>query len=72
MTVQDFLKRKLETCAAVEESAADVVFVKEHGIEEVIFQKVTSKQFRKKAIDDETKDQFRKAIHLNVSKSEPI
>lgn len=72
MDVTSYLKNKLEHCTAYSLTDADRAVLKRDGIEALIFKTLTSKKFRKWAIDDKTQNEIKHAIHLNVSRNEPI
>lgn len=72
MNVSDYLQGRLEHCAAYTLTDADRAVLTRGGIEAFVFKTLTSKKFRKWAIDEQTHDNIQQAIRLNVAANEPI
>lgn len=72
MNVQEYLQNKLETCARYEMSDLDKDAIEKYGLEKYIYGKLTSKKFRKWAIDESSELQAKRAIQLNVADNKPL
>ena len=72
MTVQEYLQSELNNCANYELTAEDTTQLEKVGIEEFIYSKLTSKKFRKWKVDELSKQQVRKAVHLAVTVNKPL
>lgn len=67
-----YLVEKLQHCTDYQLSDADLTLIAKQGVEAFIFKTLTSKKFRKWAIDASTQDSIKKAIHFNVENNQPI
>jgi hypothetical protein len=72
MQAKIYLENKLQTCAQYVLTEADTAFLEKEGIEAYIYKKLTSKKFRKWALNDSSEKQIKHAIHLNVASNKPI
>jgi len=72
MTPQDYIRAELEHCAEYKLTAEDRVLLGKQGIEAFIYTKLTSKKFRKWAIDESSEQQAKRAIQLSISQSKPL
>jgi hypothetical protein len=72
MGPEDYLQNKLTLCASAQPSNEDSVLLRQKGIEELIYSKLTSKKFRKWSVNEDTKKRVREAITINVQKKQPI
>lgn len=72
MTAQEYLTSELEHCAQSALSYEDKELLQEQGLESFIYSKLTSKKFRKWAVDASSGQQVRRAIELNVSQNKPL
>lgn len=72
MTIQEYLLTELQDCSKYTLSEDDRKQIKTHGIEEFIYRKLTSKKFRKWAVDPSSETQAKGAIHLNVDQNKPL
>ncbi len=72
MNVQKYLQDKLLAVRQVQPNVEEVATLRQKGLEQYIFDKVTSKKFRKWSIDENTKKLVREAIATNLDKKQPI
>lgn len=72
MTAQDYLKSRLETTSVYHLTDEDKSRLEKDGLENFIYLKLTSKKFRKWALDPNSQNRIKEAIHINVSSSKPI
>lgn len=72
MTPQEYLQNRLENSSKYELTAEDKKIIQFEGIKEFAYRKLKSKKFRKTSIPEESEQQIRKAIELNVSQNQPI
>lgn len=72
MEVNKYLKNRLESCSHYELTDADKEYLEKRGINDFIYQKLTSKKFRKWQIDESSEAWVKKAIKINIDKNEPI
>ena len=72
MTVQEHILQTLTRCGHYQLTDADRKQLNTNGLEEFIYAKLTSKQFRKVKIDLECEKRVRAAIHTNVQLDKPI
>ena len=72
MTAQTYLQQQLETCARHKLSDADTDIIQSSGIEAFIYAKLTTKKFRKWAMNESSELQAKRAIALNVAANKPI
>lgn len=72
MKANEYIKDRLENCSAYELSDQDKKVIKTKGIERYIFQKLTSKKFRKWSLDEESAQSIQNAIKINVKGNSPI
>lgn len=72
MNVTSYLQDKLKHCTAYDLTDADRAVLKRDGLEAFINKILTNKKFRKWAIDEQTEQLVKRAIHLNVLKNQPI
>lgn len=72
MTVQEYLQHELRHCAEYTLSEDDIALIDKVGIESYIYTKLTSKKFRKWAVDESSEKQAKQAIKLSVSQGKPL
>ena len=70
--VKWYLENQLKKCTSYDLSVNDNDILSRFSLSEFIFQKVTSKKFRKWSIDKETKQAIRKALSINLIRNKPI
>jgi pyoverdine/dityrosine biosynthesis protein Dit1 len=69
---QTYLSKILTTCSQYSLTEADNALLATEGIEAYIYRKITSKKFRKWAVDASAEQQIKQAIHRNVTMNKPI
>ncbi|USN53657.1 MAG: hypothetical protein H6760_00600 [Candidatus Nomurabacteria bacterium] len=67
-----YLQHRLESCGHYELTASDHVLLKEKGMEEFLYAKLTSKKFRKWRIQESYQKEIREQIRYCVEKNIPI
>lgn len=72
MTPNQFLKDQLESCGHYQLTDQDKDLIKNVGIEEYIYKKLTSKKFRKWSINQDNREKIRYAINFHTSRQKPI
>jgi hypothetical protein len=72
MTPPDHLHSELLHCAAYTLTDTDQAAIDTAGIEAFIYAKLTSKKFRKWAVDESSEKQAKQAIHVNISEDKPL
>jgi hypothetical protein len=72
MKPQDHLQAELRDCTKYELTPEDKAILEKDGIEAFIYSKLTSKKFRKWAVDESSEQQAKKAIQLNVAAGKPL
>ncbi|HSW99987.1 MAG TPA: hypothetical protein VLH38_03055 [Patescibacteria group bacterium] len=72
MTIQEYLDHQLQTAAAYELTPQDHQIIADQGLEAYLYTKLTSKKFRKWALDESSEVQARHALHLAVATGKPI
>jgi hypothetical protein len=72
MTASQHLEDELKKCTAYQVSAEDEALLESLGLEEFIYSKLTSKKFRKWAVDPDSEKQAKGAIHINMSARQPL
>ncbi len=72
MTIFDHVLRRLTKPTEYTASTEELKTITFEGIQTYIFNKVTSGKFRKTSLDQESIQNIKSAIHLNVSKNQPI
>lgn len=72
MKPQDYITSTLEHCADYKMAAEDQALLDQQGVEAFIYAKLTSKKFRKWAVDESSEQQAKRAIHLNVGQNRPL
>ncbi len=72
MNIQKYLLSELENSANYVLTTDDKGLINKAGLEEFIYTKLTSKKYRKWAVDDLSEKQAKRAIHLNVSNNKPL
>jgi len=72
MTAQDYIASELADCSRYALSEADEQLLKSAGLEEFIYAKLTSKRFRKWAIDEDSEKQVRGAIKFAIDRGQPV
>lgn len=72
MTVQDYIQSELQHCTEYVLTNDDKAVIDEHGIEAFIYAKLTSKKFRKWAVDESSESQAKRAIQINVDAGKPL
>ncbi|MEP7205209.1 MAG: hypothetical protein ABI716_03385 [Candidatus Saccharibacteria bacterium] len=68
----DYINSELHSCAQYALTADDLTLLKEQGLESFVYTKLTSKKFRKWAVDESSELQAKRAIQLNVSQNKPL
>jgi hypothetical protein len=71
-TVQHYLENKLKNSSHYSLSDVDTILIKQMGIEEFIYIKLTSKKYRKWALSPDQKTRIKSIIHDRVSNNLPI
>ncbi|EKD96477.1 MAG: hypothetical protein ACD_24C00030G0002 [uncultured bacterium] len=72
MTLNEFLKTRLQNPYEHVLSEEETKIIKFEGIQKFIYKKLTSTKFRKTSVDPESEGQVRNAIKLNVESNSPI
>lgn len=72
MTIQEYLQSELDNCARYTLSDEEKTQIEKNGLEDFIYSKLTSKKFRKWAVDESSELQAKRAIQLNVSRDQPL
>jgi len=72
MTAQDYLQSKIQQCGHYVLSDDDKAQIEKQGLEGFIYSKLTTKKFRKWAVDESSEQQAKRAIQLNVSQNKPL
>lgn len=72
MTAQEYIQNQLQHAATYTLTEADKALLDKQGIEAFVYAKLTSKKFRKWAVDESSEKQAKRAIELNVSQNKPI
>lgn len=72
MTAQEYIENELHHCADYALTEADQKLLETQGIEAFVYAKLTSKKFRKWAIDENSEKQAKRAIELNISQNKPL
>ena len=72
MTPQEYIKSELRHCTDYSLTDDDKAVISSKGIEAFIYAKLTSKKFRKWAVDESSERQARRAIELNVKAGKPL
>ena len=72
MTAQEYIQSELQHCTDYVMSNHDEAQIDKLGIEGFIYAKLTSKKFRKWAVDESSELQAKRAIQLNMSASKPL
>jgi hypothetical protein len=72
MTPKQYIQSELEHCAEYALTAEDQALLDKQGIEAFVYAKLTSKKFRKWAVDESSEQQAKRAIQLNVSQGKPL
>lgn len=72
MTPQDYLQAELQHSTDYVLTDDDKAIIDKQGVEDFIYAKLTSKKFRKWAVDESSEQQAKRAIHLNVSAGKPL
>jgi hypothetical protein len=68
----DYIKSELEHCAEYSLTPEDQALFDKQGVEAFIYAKLTSKKFRKWAVDESSELQAKRAIHVAVSQGKPL
>jgi hypothetical protein len=72
MTAQEYILSELQHCTDYVLTDDDKALVDKQGVENFIYAKLTSKKFRKWAVDESSEQQAKKAIQLNVAAGKPL
>lgn len=72
MTPQNYIQSELEHCTEYALTVEDQAMLDKQGIEAFAYAKLTSKKFRKWAVDESSEQQAKCAIQLNVSQGKPL
>ncbi|HEU5187359.1 MAG TPA: hypothetical protein VFT87_02545 [Candidatus Saccharimonadales bacterium] len=68
----DYIQSELQHCAEYSLTDDDRALLEKQGIEAFIYAKLTSKKFRKWAVDESSEQQAKRAVQLNVSQNKPL
>lgn len=68
----DYLRNELQNSAKYTLTDDDKALLEKQGLENFIYAKLTSKKFRKWAVDESSEQQAKRAIQLNVSANQPL
>jgi hypothetical protein len=68
----DYIHSELQNSAQYELSADDKALLEKQGVENFVYAKLTSKKFRKWAVDESSELQAKRAIQLNVAEGKPL
>lgn len=72
MKAQAYLETRLKNCSRYRLTDQDEEYLEKSGISDFIFKKLTSKKFRKWAINEESEKNIREALKINIDNNEPI
>jgi hypothetical protein len=72
MQPQDYLNHELHNCANYKLTADDTARIEHEGIEAYMYAKLTSKKFRKWAVDESSELQAKRAIQMTVAAGMPL
>jgi hypothetical protein len=72
MNIQQYIQSEIEGCAQYQLNDEDKKFLNEHGVEDFIYKKLTSKKFRKWKVDELSEKQVKNALNICVSENKPI
>jgi len=72
MTAQEYIQSELQSCTGYVLTDDDKAIIENQGIETFIYTKLTSKKFRKWAVDESSEQQAKRAIQLNVNAGKPL
>jgi len=68
----DYLESKLKKSSQYELTSEDKLFIEKEGINKFIFQKLSSKKFRKWKLANECILKIEKAVKISITKKEPL
>jgi len=71
-SVQSYLENRLKNCSSYSLTDSDRENIETKGIESYLFNKLTTKKFRKWRLDPACEARTKKAIHIAVSHNKPI
>ena len=72
MTALDYIQAELQHCTDYVLTDDDKAVIDQRGIEAFIYAKLTSKKFRKWAVDESSEKQAKRAIEISVSARKPL
>lgn len=72
MTVQEYIDSELQHCTDYVLTNEDKASIDQQGMEAFIYAKLTSKKFRKWAVDQSSEQQAKQAIAINVKAGKPL
>lgn len=72
MSPLDYMHSELRDCAQYALTDDDKALLDKQGIEYFVYAKLTSKKFRKWAVDESSELQAKHALHLNVAANKPL
>lgn len=72
MEVQKYLEEKLKHCSEYTLSELDKKYLERNSTADFIYKKLTSKKFRKWAIDEDSEKRVKEAIRINMDNNEQI
>jgi hypothetical protein len=68
----DYIYKELQLSSHYQITADDKILLEKQGLENFVYAKLTSKKFRKWAVDESSELQAKRAIELNVSQNKPL
>lgn len=72
MTATEYITDQLENCSHYQLSSDDRSVIESQGLETYIYSRLTSKKFRKWAVDTESERQVKRAIAINIGQGKPL
>jgi hypothetical protein len=72
MNPTNYINSELKRCAQYQLTDDDKALLEKLGVENFIYAKLTSKKFRKWAVDESSESQAKRAIELNVAANKPL
>jgi hypothetical protein len=72
MNPLDYIQSEIQHCAEYVLSTHDEALLGKQGIEDFIYTKLTTKKFRKWAVDESSELQAKRAIQINVTGGKPL
>ncbi len=72
MTVQEYIQSELQHCTDCVLTDDDKATIEKSGVQAFIYARLTSKKFRKWAVDESSEQQAKRAIQINVEAGKPL